>query len=434
MAITEAVSRRSPPARMLAAAGVVTAVFVLSNAPTPLYVRWQSQLGFSSSTLTALFSVYIAGLLATLAIAGQCADRFGSRAVLVPGLGAGMVACVLFATAESVPALLVARFVSGIAVATAITAGMASVMELGGAARRRMAALLASTSLVLGAALGPLLAGSCALALDRPSEAVFSTELAILSATVLLVQALPFAPDAPPSRAWRPHWPSVPRQSRMHIAVGISAFGCAMSCTAFVLSLGPSVLAQLNGVTNPLVAGAMACAMFITATLAQLPARRAPVRVILRLSFVAIILGMAALVIAVATSLASALLIGAMFAGAGHGLAQLAGLTLIGLYVPEQRRAEATAVLNIGGYVPCGLMPILTGLLVDRTSLAFGTTCFAVGMTLIAVGSWLFVRRALRLIPPVRSPMTGAAVPRSASEHHSALCNQLDGPLPQRRA
>jgi hypothetical protein len=48
-------------------------------------------------------------------------------------------------------------------------------------------------------------------------------------------------------------------------------------CTAFVLSLGPSVLAHLTGVTNPLVAGAMACAMFMAAPLAQLPARRAPV-------------------------------------------------------------------------------------------------------------------------------------------------------------
>ncbi len=411
MSTTDAASRRGSPARMLAAAGVGTAVFVLSNAPTPLYVRWQSQLGFPSSTLTALFSVYMVGLLATLAIAGQCADRFGSRAVLVPGIGAGMVACILFANADSVLALFVARFVSGVAVATAITAGMASVMDLGGAERRRTAALLASTSLVLGAALGPLLAGGCALALERPSEAVFSTELAILSAVGVLVLALPFAPHAPPSRAWRPHWPSVPRESRIHVAMGISAFGCAMSCTAFVLSLGPSVLAQLNGVTNPLVAGAMACTMFLAATLAQLPARRAAVRLIFRLSFVAIILGMAAVVIAVAASLASALLIGAIFAGAGHGLAQLAGLTLIGLYVPAQRGAEATAVLNMGGYVPCGLMPVLTGLLIDRTSLAFGITCFALSITTISIGSWLFVRRALRLIPPVRGAMTGAAVP-----------------------
>ncbi|MEK1854253.1 MAG: hypothetical protein AAAC48_20900 [Phyllobacterium sp.] len=44
----------------------------------------------------------------------------------------------------------------------------------------------------------------------------------------------------------------------------------------------------------------------------------------------------------------------AVFAGAGQGLGQLEGLTLIGTHVPTNRRAEANAVLNIGGgYVPC---------------------------------------------------------------------------------
>jgi len=404
-------ARQHPPTRMLAAAGIVTAVFVLSNAPTPLYIRWQSQLDFSSSTLTALFSVYIVGLLVTLAIAGQCADRFGCRAVLVPGIAAGMVACVLFASAESVHALLLARFVSGIAVASAITAGMASVMEFGGPQRQRTAALLASASLVLGAGLGPLLAGVYALTLEAPSGPAFLTELMILAAVGLLVWTLPFVPREPRARPWRLHAPSVPRQNRTHLLVGISALGCAMSCTAFVLSLGPSVLAHLTGVTNPLVAGVMACAMFMAATLAQLPARRSPVRTVFGLAAGAIIAGMVGAVLAVVTSLASVLLVGAALAGAGHGLAQLAGLTLIGLHVPAERRAEATALLNMGGYVPCGLMPVFTGLLVDRTNLAFGITCFALCITLIAIGVWLLVRRTLPLIPAVSSPMNGASIP-----------------------
>jgi MFS family permease len=376
---------------MLAAAGIVTAIFVLSNAPTPLYIRWQAQLGFSSSTLTSLFSVYIVGLLLTLAISGQCVDRFGCRAVLVPGVVAGMIACVLFATADSVGVLLVARFVSGVAVATAITAGMVSVLEFGGGERRRSAALLASASLVLGAGLGPLLAGSYALLLQAPSGPVFMTELGVLAAVGVLVLALPFVRHRPQAR-FRLHFPIVPRENRGHLLLGIAALGCAMSCTAFVLSLGPSVLAHLTGITNPLIAGVMACAMFTAATLAQLPAYKVAVPTVFALSAGAIVLGMAGAVVAVVASLASALIIGAIFVGAAHGLAQLAGLTLIGLHVPERRRAEATSVLNMGGYVPCGLTPVLTGLLVDHTSLAFGVTCFALGVTVVAVGVWLLGR------------------------------------------
>jgi hypothetical protein len=105
------------------------------------------------------------------------------------------------------------------------------------------------------------------------------------------------------------------------------------------------------------------------------------------------------------------LIASAVFAGAGHGLAQLAGLTLIGLHVPEERRAEATAILNMGGYVPCGLMPVLTGLLVDRTSLAFGVAAFAFCITIIAIGVWRLVRQTLHLLPAVTSPLSGASVP-----------------------
>jgi hypothetical protein len=178
-----------------------------------------------------------------------------------------------------------------------------------------------------------------------------------------------------------------------------------------VLSLGPSVLARLARVTNPLVAGAMACAMFMAATIAQVPARRSAVRTIFGLAAGAIVVAMIGTVVAVATSLAGVLLAAAVFAGAGHGLAQLAGLTLIGLHVPEERRAEATAILNMGGYVPCGLLPVLTGLLVDRTNFGFGITCFALCITVVAVGVWLLVRRALPLIPAVGRPMSGAPVP-----------------------
>ena len=94
---------------MVRAAWTVTAVFMLSNSPTPLYVVWQRALGFSSGMLTVIFALYIASLLGTLLIAGQLSDRIGRKAVLLPGLLAALIACVLFATASSIVMLAVAR-------------------------------------------------------------------------------------------------------------------------------------------------------------------------------------------------------------------------------------------------------------------------------------------------------------------------------------
>lgn len=385
-----------PVWRMWAAAWIVTAIFILSNSVTPLYVRWQAGVGFSSAMLTAIFAAYILGLLFTLLIAGQLSDRFGRRPVLVPGLAAAIIACLLFASAHTVAMLLIARFLSGMAVGAAVSAGMASIVDLGGPKRRRQASLLASVSMVLGAGLGPLLAGSLALALADPIVPIFATELAILASATLFALLLPLRKGMPTGNgAWWLHLPSVPRPNRQHLAFGITVFGPGITATSFVLSLGPSLLARLLGVTSPLIAGAMACAMFLTATGVQFLARSFSVRTIFLLGASATVLSMTGIGIAVAASSAVALIVAALLAGSGQGLGQLGGLTLIGLHVPGERRAEANAVLNIGGYIPAGLMPMATGLIIDRAGLATGAICFAVALAAAALAGGLFVGRNL---------------------------------------
>lgn len=384
------------PWRMWAAAWIVIAIFILSNSATPLYVHWQTGIGFSSAMLTAIFAAYILGLLFTLLVAGQLSDRFGRRPVLLPGLAAAIIACLLFAVAQSVAVLLVARFLSGMAVGAAVSAGMASIVYLGGPERRRQASLLASVSMVLGAGLGPLLAGSLALALADPIVPIFVAELVILASALLIALLLPLRKGTPPADGtWTLKLPNVPRPNRRHLAFGIAVFGPGITATSFVLSLGPSLLSRLIGVTSPLIAGAMACAMFLTATGVQFLARSFSVRTIFLLGAGATVLAIAGIGIAVAASSAVALIVAALLAGSGQGLGQLGGLTLIGLHVPGERRAEANAVLNIGGYIPAGLMPMATGFVIDWAGLAAGSASFSLVLAAVAIAGGIFVGRDL---------------------------------------
>lgn len=346
--------------------------------------------------LTAIFAAYILGLLLTLLVAGQLADRFGRRPVLLPGLAAAIIACLLFSAAQSVTVLLVARFLSGMAVGAAVSGGMASIVDLGGPERRRQASLLASVSMVLGAGLGPLLAGSLALVLAEPVVPIFVAELMILASALLVALLLPLRKGAPPADgAWKLKLPSVPPPNRRHLAFGISVFGPGITATSFVLSLGPSLLSGLIGVTSPLIAGAMACAMFLIASGVQLLARSFSVRTIFLLGVATTVLAMAGIGIAVGASSAVALIVAALLAGSGQGLGQLGGLTLIGLHVPGERRAEANAVLNIGGYIPAGLMPMATGFVIDWSGLATGAASFAIVLAAVAVAGGIFVGRNL---------------------------------------
>jgi MFS family permease len=381
---------------MWVAAWIVTAVFILSNSATPLYVRWQIALGFSSTTLTLIFAAYILGLLVTLMVAGQLSDRFGRRPVLLPGLAGAIIACLFFANAHSVAMLIAARFLSGVAVGVVVSAGMATVIDLGGPERKRQASLIASVSMVLGAGLGPLLAGGLALVLMQPIVPIFAVELVILLSATLIVLLLPLKHQRNPSeQSWRLRLPGVPPANHRYLIFGIAIFGPGITATSFVLALGPSLLSRLLGVTSPLIAGGMACAMFLTATGVQFAARRFSVRTILLAGATATVLSMAGIAFAVISSNAVALIIAALLAGSGQGLGQLGGLTLIGLHVPGNRRAEANAVLNIGGYIPAGLMPVATGFVIDNAGLSVGATLFAAVLAVIAILGGLTVGRRL---------------------------------------
>ncbi|WEV27112.1 MFS transporter [Streptomyces sp. 71268] len=404
------------------AAWPVTAVFALSNAATPLYVLWQDELGFSGGTLTVVFASYIVGLLASLLCCGVLSDRFGRRPVLLPALGLALAACLLFATAHHVTVLIVARLLTGLAVGAAVSAGMAAVTDVAGPDRRRLGALLASSAMVFGAGLGPLLSGVLSETLPAPTVTVFLVEAALLGTAALVVWRMP-VPRPVPGLAPVPRasagpgggkgrdrdrggdtdrvvWvrvPGVPRGSGWHLALGVAVFGPGIVATSFVLSLGPSLLTDLLGSGSRIVPGALAFAMFLASTCVQFAVQRRSRHTILVGGAVSVVFGMATLVVAVHTATVWALVAAAVLAGAGQGMGQLGGLSLLNSSVPTHRLAEANAALSVGGYAPAGLLAVGAGYLTDAVGLTSAATTFAVTLAAAAgLGGALVVARRSR--------------------------------------
>ncbi|MER6291178.1 MFS transporter [Streptomyces sviceus] len=381
------------------AAWPVTAVFVLSNAATPLYVLWQRDIGFSKGTLTVVFAFYIVGLLGSLLVSGVVSDRLGRKPVLLPALGLALAACVIFATASSVAALIVARLFTGIAVGAVVSAGMAAVTDVAGQDRKRLAALLASCAMVFGAGLGPLLAGILSETLPAPTVTVFLVEMVLLATAILAVLRMPVRrPAAPAKGAWL-RVPGVPRGNGLQLTLGIAVFAPGITATSFVLSLGPSLLSGLLGTTSRIVAGAMAFVMFLAATGVQFAVQRLRRRTILTAGAISTSLSMITLIIAVHTSSVPVLITSALLAGAGQGMGQLGGLSLLNSTVPPQRLAEANAALNVGGYIPAGLLPVSAGYLSDAVGLTNGATIFGTVLMSLAVVGGLVVVAARRRVP-----------------------------------
>ncbi|WP_033864931.1 MFS transporter [Pseudomonas sp. QTF5] len=375
-------------------AWIVTAIFILSNAATPLYSFWQQSLGFASGVLTVIFACYIIGLLLTLTVAGQLSDHYGRKALLLPCVGLAIIAAILFDQAHSIGVLMLARFLTGVSVGLVVSGGMANVVEHAQPQRKHFASLMASVAMVAGAGTGPLLAGVVAQYLPNPIHTVFRVEIAILC--VALLALLNQKNQKLGVGTFKPRLPTVAKENLGIVLLGIAFFGPGITSTSFILSLGPKLIATFLGVNSPLVTGCMAFSMFLVAVGVQFAAKRYNSRTVFSLSGIGTVFSMIFVWIALETGSAPWLIVSALLAGAGQGLGQLGGLTLIADRVPAQRRAEANAVFNMGGYVPAGAIPVLTGYLIDFWGLRIGISSLAL---IIASLASLALMQLLRHVP-----------------------------------
>ncbi|HEX9561028.1 MAG TPA: MFS transporter, partial [Candidatus Dormibacteraeota bacterium] len=112
----------------------IAAIFVLfaaaASAPTPLYVVYQKEWGFTDSTLTVIFAVYVVGLIGSLLVLGSLSDHVGRRPLLAAAIALEAAAFVLFIIAGDVRVLLVARVVQGIATGAAFSTLGATLVDL----------------------------------------------------------------------------------------------------------------------------------------------------------------------------------------------------------------------------------------------------------------------------------------------------------------
>jgi MFS family permease len=228
---------------------VLVLFLAASAAPTPLYRVYQARWGFSASTLTAVFAVYVLFLLATVLIFGSLSDHVGRRPVIITALAVDTAACILFLLAHGVGALFFARALQGIAVGLAANALGAALLDLRPAGS--LAPLVTSNGGTVGLALGALGTSLLVQYGPFPAELVWWLLLGAFLATILLVAAIPEPGTVRPGAlaSLRPDV-SVPRSARGTFARAVPCLVAVWALGGFYLSLGPSLAAQLSGSPN----------------------------------------------------------------------------------------------------------------------------------------------------------------------------------------
>jgi MFS family permease len=366
-----------------------SAMLLAANLATPLYAVWARQFGFSTAVLALIFAVYALVLIPALLTFGQLSDRLGRRVVIAIGLGLAILALTFFALATGTAWLFAARATLGVAQGMLSGAATAALAELVPAADPRRAALLATMSQAGGSAAGVLLCGVLAQWAPAPEVTPF---VAGMITCALAATALAFVPETARRQrgALRVRRPRVPEEIRGAFArVSLTAAAVWAVVAGLFLAVMPSYAGQL--VLHSQNLALMAALVLVSSCAAQLVVRHgAPPAQAQAAGLVLHAAGLLALVLASPAHSTALLVIGAILAGAGHGVAFLAAQDELTRIAPAQQRAEVSAAFYVCIYLGVSVPVIGIGLVAVATTLFTAVATFAAvtGAGALSLAAW----------------------------------------------
>ena len=352
---------------------IVAAIFVAVQAggtiPIPLYVIWQPRYGFSAAVLTMIFAVYTIGTLLALLLLAPLSDQLGRRPALLAAIALGAASAGVFLVANSVAALLVARFLSGVASGLVAATATAALAELEPEGRARRASLVATAANLGGLGLGSLFAGIVAQYGHDPTKLVFWIYLAALVPVLIALVRVSETVQRPVRPNWSPHGIDIPANARGKFAVVAGAIFCAYTLNGLFSSLVPSFLAGSLHEHNHAIAGAISAGIFIVAAISQILLHELSPRSAVTVGMAALVVSLGLIELALWDGSLTVFLCGTVAGGVAAGLTFMGGIATTNLIAEPEHRAQA-----ISAFLSCAFAGLtIPAVAVGLSSQSLGT-------------------------------------------------------------
>jgi MFS family permease len=363
-------------------AGTLGLLLFASSVPSPLYVVYQAEWGFSAITLTSVFAVYALGLLASLVVAGSVSDHLGRRPTLVAALVLEAVGMLLFAEARSVVWLFAARILQG--VATGIAMGTISAHLIDLEPRARLGSTVGVAAPLSGLAAGALGAGVLVQYGPDPTRLIFWLLLAAFAALAVSARAIPetVAGDGAWRRALRPRL-EVPAPLRPAFLSTIPCLVATWALGGLILSLGPSLTAGVLGDRSHVAGGLPIFVMAGVSAAASVRLRASHARATARGGLAAMIVGVGVALVALDAGSTGLFLAATAIAGLGFGPAFAGAFRALSSQAPIDQRGGLVSSILAVAYLAFSLPAVAAGVAV--TQLGLRETADFYGIALIAL-------------------------------------------------
>lgn len=373
------------------AAATMVTLLAASSAPTPLYPVFQAEFGFSPTTLTVIFAVYVFALLASLLTVGRLSDHVGRLPVLGIALILEAVSMAVFLGADGVAWLVAARIVQGLATGAGVSVLSAYLLDLQPGAGSRLGSLVAAAAPTLGLGLGTTITGVLIQYAPQPTHLVFAILTALFLVLALITLALPetVRPKAGALSSLRPQV-GVPASARRAFAGAVPTMVSTWALGGLILSVGGSLLGSDFGQSNHAVVGAVLGLFAASGAGAAVLANNLAPASMTRVGITALVLGTGLYILALATSSLAAFVIASVLAGGGFGPAFLGALRSVVQFAAAHERAALLSAVYVVSYLAFSIPALLAGLVIPTFGLRITSMAYGAVVLAIALGSLIF--------------------------------------------
>jgi hypothetical protein len=353
-------------------------------APTPLYQEYQSHFGLTPFMVTVIFATYVLCLLLALLTVGSLSDYVGRRPAILSALAMNVVAMLIFMTAQSAVALIVARTVQGFATGLATTTLGATILDTD----REHAPVLNSVTAFAGLSAGTLGAGLLVTFAPAPEQLIFVV-LLLLSAVEAAI--LWFMPETAALK------PGALASLRPRVRVPPAALGTFASIApvtiaswalgGFYFSLMPAVVRIATGTTLPIVGGVVVATLTFVGAVVVVALRKVAPERMLRLGIMGLAVGVMITLAGVQSQLVRIMLLGTVVSGMGFGAAFSGALRSLLPWAQPNERAALLSAFYVAGYLAFSVPAVLAGLLAPVVGLTRSADFYGTGVILLALVS-----------------------------------------------
>jgi len=379
--VRDRLGRLSPAIAFAATAGILVLFAAAASAPTPLYVVYQKEWGFPTSTLTIVFAVYVFALIGSLLVLGGLSDHVGRRPVLAAAIALEGAAFVLFFIAGGVTVLVIARIFQGIATGAAFSTLGATLVDLNPPHAPGRAGLVNSVAPISGLAVGAIGCGALVQLGPAPTHLVFAV---LLAGAVIAGVAVGRMPETSARRAGaiaslKPIL-GIPARLRAKVLALVPIIIASWALGGLYLSLGPSVAASLFGLSNHLIGGFVVTLLCGAGAATAFVLRSRPTSRILGISAITLSAGTALTLAGVEVHTVALAGIGTVVAGVGFGASALASFGTLARIASPGERSELFAFALVIAYLAFSLPAVAAGYAATSVGLHSTTVIYSLGV------------------------------------------------------